>query len=77
MINFTKKEGGQIIANLGGKIQNNVTSKTDVLILGDTQKQIEIYGSKSAKHKKVLKMLSKGHEIQIMEESNILELIND
>lgn len=77
MINFTKKECGQIIANLGGIIQNNVTLKTDILILGDTQEQLQIYGSKSSKHKKALKMQSTDHKIQIMEESDMLDLISN
>lgn len=77
MINFTKKECGQLIANLGGNIQNNVTLKTDVLILGDTQEQIQLYGAKSSKHEKSLEMQSKGHVIQIMLESDMLDLIND
>lgn len=77
MNNFTKQEIGQEIANLGGILQNNVTLKTDILILGDVQKQIDMYGSKSIKHKRAIELQDNGQEIKILEEKDLIELIND
>lgn len=77
MNNFTKQEIGQAIANLGGILQNNVTMNTDVLILGDVQKQIKMYGSKSRKHKQVLQLQEKGQNIRIFEEHELIKIINN
>lgn len=77
MNSFTKQEVGQMIANLGGILQNNVTMNTHVLILGDVEKQIEMYGSKSRKHKQVLDLQEKGKDILIFEEDDLVKLINN
>lgn len=72
---LTKIEAAQVIANLGGKPQNNVTRSTNFLILGDLKYQHKQYGDKSSKHKKAEQLQKEGFVIEIMTEITFLEMI--
>ncbi len=72
---LTKEAAAQTIANLGAKIQNGVTSETDVLVLGNLQYQHERFGKKSSKHTKAESLIKSGVEIEILTETTFLELI--
>lgn len=74
---LTKKSAALIVANLGGFNLNNVTAKTDYLILGNLDYQHQRFGKKSSKHLKAEAMQEKGHDIEIMTEITFLEIINN
>ena len=74
---LTKAEAAQLVANLGGIIQNNVNTKSDFLVLGDLEYQKERFGDKSSKHKKAEKLIDGGQELEIMTEITFLELIDE
>lgn len=73
--NFTKQEIAQTIANHGGVLQKSVNFQTDILILGDEKKQIQMYGSKSIKHRKVLDFQNQGKPIKIFDEEDLIKFI--
>lgn len=73
--NFTKQEIAQTIANHGGVLQKIVNNQTDILILGDEKKQIQMYGSKSIKHRKVLDFQNQGKPIKIFDEEDLIKFI--
>ena len=77
MDHMTKAVAAQIVANLGGTNQNNVTAKTDYLILGDQKHQKKQYGNKSKKHLKAEKMKQEDHHIEILTEISFLEIVNE
>lgn len=71
---FTRTKAAQIVANLGGYNQNQLTKSTDYLILGNGDFFKE---SKSTKQKKAEALLAEGFSIQIINEDMFYEIIND
>jgi DNA polymerase-3 subunit epsilon len=63
----------QWVADIGGIPTNSVTSKTDILVVG--QQDFRIVGSDgmSSKQKKALQLLEKGQNIEILSESDFLQ----
>ena len=49
---FTRKDALQLIVDLGGQVSGSVTSKTDVLVVGDMDYSSAINGRITTKHKK-------------------------
>ena len=74
---LTKREAAQIVANLGGKTQNNVTRSTNFLVLGDLEYQQKQYGDKSSKHRKAEQLQKDGFDIEIITEITFLEMIDE
>ncbi len=64
----------QWVADIGGTPTNSVTSKTDILVVG--QQDFRIVGSDgmSSKQKKALQLLEKGQNIEVLSESDFLQL---
>ena len=64
----------QLVADIGGTPTNSVTSKTDILVVG--QQDFRIVGSDgmSSKQKKALQLLEKGQNIEVLSESDFLQL---
>lgn len=72
-----RKDAFQIIVNLGGIIENSVSSKTNFLILGNNDYNPILKGKKSSKQIKAEKLLLKGNDIQIISENVFYDIIND
>lgn len=70
-----RKEAMQIIVNLGGILDNNVTKKTNYLILGDNDYNAILKGEKSSKHLKAEKYKKEGQDIEIIDELTFYDLI--
>lgn len=70
-----KKEVMQAIVNLGGHVADNVTKKTEVLIVGQETYDDYLKGIKTGKLKKASELIEKGQEILIISESDFFELI--
>lgn len=70
-----RKEAMQIIVNLGGVLDNNVTKKTNYLILGDNDYNAILRGNKSSKHLKAEKYKKEGQDIEVIDELTFYDLI--
>lgn len=66
---MSRKEAMQIVKNLGGDNGDNVTKKTNYLILGNNDFCKSIKDGKSNKQKKAEKLKSEGYDIEVISES--------
>lgn len=73
---LTRKEAMQIVVNLGGVCGDNVTNKTNFLILGNNDYCYSIKDGKSNKQKKAESLKLKGEDIEIISENVFYEMIN-
>ncbi|MBQ8692241.1 MAG: NAD-dependent DNA ligase LigA, partial [Synergistaceae bacterium] len=62
LANFKRDEAAQLVKNLGGRVTNSISSKTDYLVAGDKG------GSKLSKAEKL--------SVKIIDEQEFLRLIN-
>ena len=72
---FERKDAAQICVNLGAICDNSVTKKTNVLVLGNFDYNATVK-DKSSKLKKAEKLILKGQDLLIMNESLFLDTIN-
>ena len=72
---FTRKEAMQLVADLGGINQDNVTKETNFLILGNNDYCSSIVGGKSLKHNKAEKYKLEGRDIEILSEAVFYDMI--
>lgn len=66
----------QKLTNCGAIVQNSVTTKTNILIAGNYDKNIFVKDNISTKEKKALAFIDKGHDIKIINEQEFLSLIS-
>lgn len=74
---MVRKEAMQIVADLGGKNADNVTKKTNYLILGNNDYCKSIKGGKSSKQKKAEKLKLDGYDIEIIPENVFYDMISE
>ena len=72
-----RKEAQIKILKIGGQCQSTVTKDTNFLVLGEQDFNKFGEGYKSSKIKKAEKLKLKGSDIEIISESQFLELINE
>ncbi|MDE7435723.1 MAG: exonuclease [Lachnospiraceae bacterium] len=72
-----RKKAMQIVADLGGINGDNVTQKTNYLILGNNDYCSAIKDGKSSKHKKAEKLKLQGYDIEVIPESVFYDMISD
>lgn len=72
-----RRDAMQIVANLGGLNADNVTKKTNYLILGNNDYCKSIKDGKSSKQKKAEKLQLDGYDIQIIPENVFYDIISD
>ena len=72
---FTRKQAVQLVVNLGGICGDNVTAKTNFLILGNNDYCKSIKDGKSSKQKKAEGLKLKGKDIEIIPESVFYDMI--
>lgn len=75
LAHIVRKEAFQIVKDLGGNPQDNVTKKTNYLILGDTDYS-KVKDGKSRKLKNVEKYQLEGLDIQIISEQVFYDMID-
>jgi DNA polymerase-3 subunit epsilon len=73
---FTRKQAVKLVAEKGGKPQKNVTIDTDYIILGDFEEAM-IKGKKTAKLRKVEKLIHEGYGIEIISEKDFLKMLSN
>lgn len=74
---IVRKNLYQILKNLGAHPQNNVTLKTDYLVVGDLSYTSSIKNNKSSKIKRAEKLISEEKEIQILTETVFMDMISE
>lgn len=72
-----RRDAMQVVANLGGLNADNVTKKTNYLILGNNDYCKSIKDGKSSKQKKAEKLQLDGYDIQIIPENVFYDIISD
>ena len=72
-----RKDAMQIIADIGGINADNVTKKTNLLILGNTTYSSNIKDGKSNKQKKAESLKLVGQDIEIIPENVFYEMLLD
>lgn len=73
---MTRKEAMQRVVNLGGTCWDYVSKKTNYLVLGDYSSIKNVKG-KSTKHKAAEKLILKGADLHIIDESVFLDLLRN
>lgn len=74
---FTRVEAAQIVVNLGGLCENNVTKKTNYLIVGDFDYSTSIKNGKSNKLKKAEQLITNGQDLKILSERVFYDMLID
>ena len=74
---MTRAEAMQIVVDLGGKVQNNITKDTNFLVLGNNDYCSTIKDGKSNKQKKAESMMLKGKDIVILSEDVFYDMIGE
>ena len=64
-----------MVKNIGGVPTNSVTSDTDVLVVGQQDYRVVGADGMSSKQKKALSFLEKGHNIEILSETEFINRI--
>ena len=72
---MTRRQAMQIVVDAGGKCGDNVTSKTDFLVLGNFDYNSGVKGNKSGKLKKAEKMILEGKDITILSENTFYDML--
>lgn len=72
---MTRAEAAQLVVNHGGTCENNVTKKTNFLILGNTDYSKNIKDGKSAKQKKAEEYRLAGQDIVTIPEVTFYDLL--
>jgi hypothetical protein len=72
---MVRQEAMQLVVDLGGEVQNNVTKETNYLILGNNDYCTSIKGGKSNKQKKAEELMVKGQDISIIPENVFYDMV--
>lgn len=72
---MTRKEAMQIVADLGGINGDNVTKKTDFLVLGNNDMCTSIKNGKSKKYQKAEKYILAGSDLSIISENVFYDML--
>lgn len=72
---MTRRQAMQLVVDAGGKCGDNVTSKTDFLVLGNFDYSSGVKGNKSGKLKKAEKMILEGKDIMILSENSFYDML--
>lgn len=70
-----RKDLLQKVKDIGGIPMDNVTNDTDVLVVGQQDYRVVGSDGMSGKQKKALKLLEKGHDIEILSETEFINRI--
>lgn len=75
-LGITREKAADMAAEAGCDVASNVSKKVTMLVAG-TQDKTKLKGyEKSGKHRKAEELIAKGQDIQILSESDFLELMN-
>ncbi len=72
-----RKDACQIVLNLGGIPEDNLTKKTNYLIIGDSGFGSTVKSGKSSKMLKAEKYIEKGIDISVLSEQDFFSTVNE
>lgn len=72
---MVRQDAAQAVVDVGGMVENNVTRKTNFLILGNNDYCKTIKDGKSTKQKKAEDLISKGYDIIVIAENDFYDMI--
>ena len=72
-----RKDAMQAVVNYGAVLDNNVTEKTNLLILGDNDYNPILRGEKSNKQKKAEQLILKGNDLEIIDERTFYDILKE
>ena len=72
---MSRKDAMQLVVDFGGSVGDNVTKKTNYLILGNNDFCQSIKDGKSNEQKKAEDLILKGHDIEILSENVFYDLV--
>lgn len=72
---YSRAAAAQIVVDYGGFCQNNVTKKTNYVILGGYEGNRNLKGNKSSKHKKAEELKLKGQDIEVVPEDAFYDML--
>ena len=75
-LEISRHMASDLAARSGCDVVSGVTKKTTILVVGDRDISRFAGKEKSTKHLKAEKLISKGHKIRIIKESDFKELVN-
>ena len=74
-LQIPRREAADLAAGIGCEVDGGVTKKTTLLVVGD-QDVTKLAGQeKSSKHRKAEKLISEGHAIRILRETDFKRLV--
>lgn len=74
---MTRKDALQLVADLGGICNNSVTTKTNYLIMGNTDYSKNVKDGMTAKFKKAMNLKLNGQDIDIITENVFFDLVKN
>lgn len=74
---YIRKDAAQIVCNIGGICEDNVTKKTNFLIVGGLTDIPNIHNGKSNKIKKAENLILNGQDLKILSEETFYDLLED
>lgn len=77
MTTMPRKEGFQLVANLGGTPADSITKKTNFLVIGGEEFASCVKNGKTTKMKKAESYQAKGEEITILSEAAFFDMVSD
>ena len=75
-LDITRREAADLAASIGCTVADSVSKKTTVLVVGDMDVSRLAGHAKSSKHRKAEELLSAGHNIRIIRESDFKKLVS-
>lgn len=73
---MTKTEVQQLVVDAGSILDNSVTKKTNILILGSTEQNSILKGKKSVKQIKAEKYIQEGQDLEIIDEFTFYNIMD-
>lgn len=74
-LEIRRREAADLAADVGCKVARDVTKNTTILVVGDQDVQKLAGHAKSAKHRKAEALISQGHSIRILRETDFKEIV--
>lgn len=71
-----RSKAQQLVVDVGGILDNNITKHTNFLVLGSTDYNPNLKGKKSSKHLKAEKYILKGQDLVIIDEFTFYDLLD-
>ena len=74
---YSRKDAAKLVVDIGGHCENNVTQKTNFLIIGNFDYSPSVKEGKSTKVKKAERLILEGQDLQIISENVFYDLLSE